>query len=140
MESHLARSSRNRTPAVYIYVASPTDRDAPLVRPLNKPTNPERSGAKAGLDVLMTVTGHNILMFDLNLVISQHADPRVSLESILDPGARSAHHDQTWRLNKPTQRICEYPRRLDDVMLWLIINPSLYLDRAVLHLNLGPYH
>ena len=97
---------------IYICTVSPTNRDAALVWPLNKPTNPERSGVKAGLDVLVTVTDYDILIFDLIPVISQHAD-HVS-PSILDPGTRSAQPDRTWRLNKPTRRICEHPQGLDE--------------------------
>ena len=67
-------------PVVCIYMASPTDRDAGLVRPLHKPTNPERSGLRAGLDMLVTMTDYGILIFDLNPIIGQRADPRVSLD------------------------------------------------------------
>ena len=31
-------------------------------------------------DVLMTMTNYDILIFDLNTVIRQHADPRVSFD------------------------------------------------------------
>ena len=45
------------------------------MRPLHKPTNPERSGVRAGLGMLMTVTDYGILIFDLNSIIGQRADP-----------------------------------------------------------------
>jgi hypothetical protein len=48
--------------------------------------------------------------------------------------------DQTWRLNKPTQRTCEHPRRLYRYALSLMTNPSS-LSRSCgppLHLRLTP--
>ena len=89
-------------------MASPTDRDAGLVRPLHKPTNPEQSGVRAGLDMLMTVTDYDILIFDLNPIISQRADPTCLPRSwILALGLLIAieHGDSTSKREEPVSTL-----------------------------------
>jgi hypothetical protein len=66
------------------------------------------------------------------------------------PGIVSANHtflssvqyptqsNQPWRLNDPGKRTCE--RHLcRAALLWLTINPSVYLESAALHFNFGPH-
>ena len=48
--------------------------------------------------------------------------------------------EEIWGLKTPRKRTCEHTRRLDSAAYILTDqNPSLYLDRAALHLNLHPY-
>ena len=48
--------------------------------------------------------------------------------------------ESIWGLKIPRKRTCKHLRRPDNARTFsLIKNPSLYLERAVLHLNLHPY-
>ena len=80
------------------------------------------------------------------LIQAEGNDPCARSTSDTRQASRTQPHrnlkviEEIWGLETPRKRTCEHPRRLDSAAYILLIrNPSLYLDRAALDLNLHPH-